>query len=214
MQCWVICIYKNQIRHRAKTFSILKNTPLNSVMARLNMNFIVTLVAFATWRLHQMETVSASLAFCTGNSPVTGEFPQIRPVARSFDVFFDLCLNQQLGKQWRLRWFETPSHSLWRHYNDTSYATAHDTKWYINLDSLETLTTQSVYRHMSAAYLQRESQPLQCRHLLTMATQSSNKSIFWSQKHQSDALLALCDGNPTVTPRTGDIFALYRCLII
>ena len=37
-----------------------------------------------------METVSALLAFCAGNSPVIGEFPAQRPVTRSFDVFFDL----------------------------------------------------------------------------------------------------------------------------
>ena len=36
------------------------------------------------WR--QMETLSASLAFCAGNSPVTSEFPSQRPVTRSFDV--------------------------------------------------------------------------------------------------------------------------------
>ena len=41
-----------------------------------------------------METVSALLAFCAGNSPVTGEFPAQKPVTRSFDVFFDLQLNQ------------------------------------------------------------------------------------------------------------------------
>ena len=29
----------------------------------------------STWWRHQMETFSASLAFCAGNSPVTGEFP-------------------------------------------------------------------------------------------------------------------------------------------
>ena len=40
-----------------------------------------------------METFSASLAFCTGNTPVTGESTAHRPVARSFDVFFDLRLN-------------------------------------------------------------------------------------------------------------------------
>ena len=34
-----------------------------------------------------METFSALLAFCTGNSPVPGEFPLQRPVTRSFDVF-------------------------------------------------------------------------------------------------------------------------------
>ena len=33
-------------------------------------------------------------------------------------VFFDLCLNQKLSKQWRRRWFETPSRSLWRHCNE------------------------------------------------------------------------------------------------
>ena len=38
-----------------------------------------------------------------------------RPVPRSFDVFFDLCLNEPLSKQWRGRWFETPPRSLWRH---------------------------------------------------------------------------------------------------
>ena len=43
----------------------------------------------AWWR-HQMETFSALLAICAGNSPVPGEFPAQRPVTRSFDVFFDL----------------------------------------------------------------------------------------------------------------------------
>ena len=37
-----------------------------------------------------METISALLALCAGNSPVTGEFPAQKPVTRSFDVFFDL----------------------------------------------------------------------------------------------------------------------------
>ena len=41
------------------------------------------------WR-HQMETFSALLAICAGNSPVPGEFPTQRPVTRIFDVFFDL----------------------------------------------------------------------------------------------------------------------------
>ena len=45
-----------------------------------------------TWWRHQMETFSALLAICVGNSPVPGEFPAQRPVTRSFDVFFDLRL--------------------------------------------------------------------------------------------------------------------------
>ena len=45
-----------------------------------------------------METFSALLALCAGNSSVTGEFPSQRPVARSFYVPFDLCVNKRLGK--------------------------------------------------------------------------------------------------------------------
>ena len=48
-----------------------------------------------------MKISSAVLAFSVwGNSPVTDEFPVQSPVTRSFDVFFDLCVNQQLSKQW------------------------------------------------------------------------------------------------------------------
>ena len=39
-----------------------------------------------------MGTFSALLDFCAENSPVTGEFPSQKPVARSFDAFYDLCL--------------------------------------------------------------------------------------------------------------------------
>ena len=39
--------------------------------------------------------------------------PAQRLATRSFDVFFDLRLNNQEGR----RWFETPSCSLWRHCN-------------------------------------------------------------------------------------------------
>ena len=60
-----------------------------------------------SWRRHQMETFSALL--------VPGEFPTQRPVARSFDVFFDLCPNKRLSTQSWGWWSETPSHSFWRH---------------------------------------------------------------------------------------------------
>ena len=65
-----------------------------------------------------MEIFSALLALCSGNSPVTGEFPSQRPVTRSFDGFFELRLNKPLSKQSSGWWFETPSGSLWRHCND------------------------------------------------------------------------------------------------
>ena len=70
------------------------------------------------WWRHQMETFSTLLALCVGNSPVTGEFPTQRPVTWSFDVFFDLRLSKRLSKQLWDWWFETPSRSLWRHFND------------------------------------------------------------------------------------------------
>ena len=43
------------------------------------------------WWRHQMETFSALLAICGGNSPV----PTQRPVTRSFDVYFDLRPNKR-----------------------------------------------------------------------------------------------------------------------
>ena len=58
-----------------------------------------TLIAFLPWWRHQMETFSALLAICAGNSPVPGEFPTQRPVTPSFDVSFDLRRNKRLNKQ-------------------------------------------------------------------------------------------------------------------
>ena len=49
---------------------------------------------------------------------ITGEFPAQRPATRSFDVFYDLRLNEWLSKQSWCWWFETPSRPLWRHCND------------------------------------------------------------------------------------------------
>ena len=71
-----------------------------------------------TWLRHQMETFSALLALCAGNSPVTSEFPAERQVVRSFDVFFDLRLHKRLSKQSWGWWFETLSHPSWRHCNE------------------------------------------------------------------------------------------------
>ena len=90
----------------------------------------------AWWR-HQMETFSALLAICAGNSPVPGEFPTQRPVTRSFDVYFDLRPNKWLSKQSWGWWFETLSCSLWRHRNGLI------SFWVLNLSPL------------SAAYMRR-----------------------------------------------------------
>ena len=52
-------------------------------------------IHFSWWR-HQMETFSALLALCAGNSPVTGEFPTQRPVTQSL-MFSLICA-------WRNGW--------------------------------------------------------------------------------------------------------------
>ena len=44
-----------------------------------------------------METVSALLALCDENPPVTDGFPSQRSLTRNFDVFFDL--REQTVKQ-------------------------------------------------------------------------------------------------------------------
>ena len=62
--------------------------------------------------------VSASLAICAGNSAVTGEFTAQMAGNAELWCFFDLHLNIWLGKQSWGCWFETLSHSLWRHCND------------------------------------------------------------------------------------------------
>ena len=80
--------------------------------------WIMKISIIPIWWRHQMETFSALLVLCAGNSSVTGEFPAQRPVTQSFGVFFDLRLNKRLGKQSWGWWFEAPSRSVWRHCND------------------------------------------------------------------------------------------------
>ena len=90
-----------------------------AIVERISAYICVQSVINMTWWRHQMETFSASLAICAGNSSVHGEFPAQRPVTRSFDVFFDVSPNKRLSKQSWAWWFETLSPSLWRHRNET-----------------------------------------------------------------------------------------------
>ena len=54
-----------------------------------NPKFTLVFQMIPWWR-HQMETFSALLAICAGNSPVAGEFPAQRPVTRS--LFSLICV--------------------------------------------------------------------------------------------------------------------------
>ena len=118
--------------HISEVIFVLKITvSYNTQKSWLRMSNIC--VAFIIWWRHQMETFSALLAICAGNSPVPGEFPAQRPVTRSFDVFFDLRLNKRLSKQSRGWWFETLSRPSWRHRNKGH--------WLVELQMWPTLVT-------------------------------------------------------------------------
>ena len=105
---------------------------------------------YQPWWRHQMETFSALLAICAGNSPVSGEFPTQRPVTRSFDDYYDLCPNKRLSKQSWGWWFETRSRPLCRHRNDCFWRTPwgriycrrqmiSQNRWYINIFRMQKL---------------------------------------------------------------------------
>ena len=51
-----------------------------------------TYMVYTAWWRHQMETFPRYWPLCAGNSPVTGKFPQQRPVTQSFVVLCDLRL--------------------------------------------------------------------------------------------------------------------------
>ena len=105
-----LCNLHNENYRKCKSIFILHWTnPAMQGLAWPQHNFLL-------WR-HQMETFSALLAICAGNSPASGEFPAQRPVTRSFDIFFDLRLNKWLSTQSWGWWFETLSCLLWRQCN-------------------------------------------------------------------------------------------------
>ena len=124
-----------------------KQKPL-SAMQNLQIGYCLELAKGGTtpWWRHQMEAFSALLAICAGNSPVTGEFPAQRPVTWSFDVFSLIYAwsNRRFSKQWWGCWFETPSHSLWRHCNAQRQAVIpHGT------DRSSTMHTLQIYRQIT-----------------------------------------------------------------
>ena len=96
-----------------------------------------------TWWRHQMETFSALLLICAGNSLVTGEFPAQRPVTRSFDVFFDMRPNKRLSKN------HGEAGELRR--NRTRYDII-AMRVCINVKYENTYNRSSVYTHMQASH--------------------------------------------------------------
>ena len=148
-----------------------------------------------TWWRHQMETFSALLAICAGNSPVPGEFPAQRPVTRSFDVFFDLRMNKRLSKQSWGWWSETISHPLWRHRNDTGYC-------YIKNKSGNNFSSEIIAKHSSDVIMSAMASQI-------TAVSFVCSTVCWGaneKKHQSSASLAFVRGESIGHPlgRTSD----------
>ena len=89
--------------------------PSDTVPASINIIFVLQDV-----NAYNMMTSSNGRIF-RDTGPlweVTGEFPSQRPVTRSLNIFFDLHPNKPMDKQSWGWWFETPSRSSWRHYNE------------------------------------------------------------------------------------------------
>ena len=120
-----------------------------------------------------METFSALLAICAGNSPVACEFPTQRPVTRGFDVFFDMRLNEWLSKQSWGWWFETPSRPLWRHSNAFISNGPIQSVYNINPDNIALIYNP--------------------QHTMCKPTSPDMETTV--------VILPLCDGNPSVTDR-------------
>ena len=102
------------------------------------------------WWRHQMQTFSALLALCAGNSPFTGEFPSQRSVTRSFGVFFDLRLDKRLSKQSWGWWFRRHR----AHYDVTgmwleiAYRLWYDIDYIDQTYNHRTLKSQSIMRSL------------------------------------------------------------------
>ena len=73
---------------------------------------------FLTWWRHQIETYSALLAICAGNSPVSPvNSPHKGQWRGALMFFFDLRISTRLNKHSWGWWLETPSRPSWRHRN-------------------------------------------------------------------------------------------------
>ena len=113
-----------------------------------------------------METFPVLLDHCAGNSSVSGEFLPQRPVTRSFDVSFDLCLNKRFSKQSR-RWDLRPNHT---HFDDTVMQSC-EVYWRFSYCWFQTShskwpTTWTRYRKTSRRF--------RCKQLVTNASVTSH----------------------------------------
>ena len=100
----VLSLKEDEPINKKETGGFLTSQPILSTVCLMALRpYVCCPIHFmwqVSWWRHQMETFSALLALCEGNSPVTSEFPWQRPVTQSFDVFFDLHLNKRWVNKW------------------------------------------------------------------------------------------------------------------
>ena len=120
MTRWLIKFIKSKLIYNSTRF--VEWHIINSLAPGICGNnferIICKLIIHVPWWRHRMETFTALLALCAGNSLPTGIFPSPKPVTRNFSVLFDVRPNKRLCKQSRRRCSETPSRSLWFYCND------------------------------------------------------------------------------------------------
>ena len=137
-----------------------------------------------------METFSALLAICAGNS-LPDEIPAQRPARRSFDVFFDLRLIKRLSKRSWGWWCKTQSRPLWRHCNvsqQNRYCDLGNKAWTeLNNNQMLRIMSQIEARFLLTCYM-NTVRPLQWRHMSVKASQITQvhclPNIFSSSKQQ------------------------------
>ena len=178
----------------------------------------------SAWWRHQMETFSAFLAICAGNSPVPGEFPAQRPVTQSFDVFVDLRLNQRLSKQSWGWWFETLPRPLLRHCNEDCFMGPWIIVWLSQWQYNNPTINRSAYKHnhvhiavkILGMHYSSDTEHYSDVIMIAMASQITGVSIVRptvcsgadQRKHQSSASLAFVRGIhrwPVNSPRKGPV---------
>ena len=109
----------------------------------------LVIIVWQPHSIHQDMMTSSNGNMFRVTGPLCGEFTghrwiplTKRPVTRSFDVFFHLCLNKRPSKKsWGL-WFQAPSRSFWRHHIDWLYMRFCWVLWWFG--------TSHVYPYISA----------------------------------------------------------------
>ena len=156
-----------------------------------------------------METFSALLAICAGNSPVPGEFPTQRPVTRSFDVYLDMRPNKHLSKQSWGWWFETLSHPLWRHRNVTSWT---NVATWLHLSCFLTRWRRcSIITFANAALCAAYSHNMPCTVCLEMFFSNNTSGLIYREQEQHDYD---CSNISTVVRKNNENGFAYVQLII